>query len=375
MNDVLTERPSPNLDQVRNRFQNLHEFVSAARARLDRNYWDYLIGGAETETTVRRNRQALDSLAFRPRVLRNVNFTDTGTTFLGRKLTMPIALAPIGSIERFDAAACSAVANATGTFGCAMFQSSVAKPDIEITGKEVPEGLKIFQLYVRGDHAWVENFFDRAVKAGFGALCLTVDTHHYSRRERDISKRFLAASARDAAASQHQKALDWKQFGKLRKKYKQPLIIKGIATGEDAKLAVKHGADVIYVSNHGGRQLDHGAGAIEVLPEIVSAVKGKAEVIIDGSFCRGTDVLKAIALGADLVCVGRLYAFGMAAAGRDGIYRVLELLQDEIIRDMGLIGVNKLRELNKSFIRPAQPVRPPHVLSAFPYIDGPDDRY
>ena len=375
MNDVLTTKPGGNLDQVRDRFRNLHELVAAARAKLDRNVWDYLIGGVETETTVRRNRLAIDSLAFRPRILRDVNATDPSTKFLGRKLTIPVALAPIGSIERFDPAACRAVANATGTFGCAMFQSSVAKPDIEETGKEVPEGLKIFQLYVRGDHAWIEAFFDRAVKAGFGALCLTVDTHHYSRRERDISKRYQAASVRDLAASGFQKALDWKQFDKLRKKYKLPLIIKGIATAEDAKLAVQHGVDVIYVSNHGGRQLDHGAGTIDVLPEVVKAVKGKAKVIIDGGFCRGTDVIKAIALGADLVCVGRLYGFGMAAAGRDGIFRVLELLQDEMIRCMGLNGVNKLSELNPSYIRPAPPVRPPHVLSAFPYIDGPDDRY
>src|SRR4051812_26740837 len=234
MNDVLTEKPSPSLEQVRNRFHSLHEFVSAARARLDRNYWDYLIGGAETETTVRRNRLAIDSLAFRPRVLRDVNHTDTSTTFLGRKLTMPIALAPIGSIERFDPDACKAVASATGTFGCAMFQSSVAKPDIEETGKVVPEGLKVFQLYVRGDHAWVQAFFDRAVKAGFGALCLTVDTHHYSRRERDISKRYQAASNREPDAARFQKGLDWAQFDKLKKKYKLPLIVKGIATAEDA---------------------------------------------------------------------------------------------------------------------------------------------
>jgi isopentenyl diphosphate isomerase/L-lactate dehydrogenase-like FMN-dependent dehydrogenase len=375
MNDVLTAKPAENLHQVHERFQNLHEFISAAHARLNRNYWDYLIGGAETETTVRRNRLGLDSLAFRPRILRNVNSTDTSATFLGRKITMPVALAPIGSIERFDPNACRSVANAAGTFGCPMFQSSVAKPEIEETGKEVPNALKIFQLYVRGDHSWVEAFFDRAVKAGFGALCLTVDTHHYSRRERDIAKRFQAASARDADAARYQQSLDWAQFDKLRKRYKLPLVIKGIATAEDAKLAVEHGVDVIYVSNHGGRQLDHGAGSIEVLPEIVREAKGKAEIIIDGSFCRGTDVLKAIALGANMVCVGRLYAFGMAAAGRDGIFRVLELLQDEMIRDMGLIGVNKLSELNPSYIRPAQPVRPPNVLSAFPFIDGPDDRY
>jgi isopentenyl diphosphate isomerase/L-lactate dehydrogenase-like FMN-dependent dehydrogenase len=379
MNDVQNAKPLQDahrsIEHVREQFQNLHEFVAVARARLDRNVWDYLVGGAETETTLRRNRLAIDSLAFRPRILRNVNFTDTSTTFLGRKVTMPVALAPIGSIERFDPGACAAVANAAGSFGCPMFQSSVAKPDIEATGKEVPNGLKIFQLYVRGDQAWVEAFFDRAVAAGFGALCLTVDTHHYSRRERDISKRYHAASARDPEASRHQKSLDWAQFDKIKAKYKLPLIVKGIATAEDAKLAVEHGVDVIYVSNHGGRQLDHGLGSIDVLPEIVAAAKGRAKIIIDGGFCRGTDVVKAIALGADMVCVGRLYAFSMAAAGRDGIFRVLELLQDEMTRAMGLLGVNRVDELDPSYLRAAPPVRQPHVLSAFPYVDPPDDRY
>jgi glycolate oxidase len=375
MNDMTPVKPPSSLDHVRERFQNLHEFVAVARARLDRNVWDYIIGGVETETTLRRNRLAIDSLGLRPRVLRNVNFTDTSTTFLGRKLTMPVALAPIGSIERFDPDACLAVANAAGTFGCGMFQSSVAKPEIELTGRETPQGFKVFQLYVRGDQAWVEAFLDRAVDAGFGALCLTVDTHHYSRRERDISKRYAAASMRDPEASRHQKGLDWAQLDKIKKRYKLPLIIKGVATAEDAKLAVEHGVDVIYVSNHGGRQLDQGVGSLDVLPEAVAAAKGKAKIIIDGGFCRGTDVVKAIALGADLVCVGRLYAFGMAAAGRDGIYRVLELLQDEMIRAMGLCGVNKLDELDPSYVRAAPPVRTPHVLSAFPYVDGPDDRY
>src|SRR3954466_6897355 len=314
MNDVSTAKPLSSMDEVRDRFLNMHEIVLAARAKLDRNYWDYLIGGAETETTVRRNRLALDSLAFRPRILRNVNSTDTSATFLKRKFTMPVALAPIGSIERFDPAATAAVANAAGSFGIPMFQSSVSKPELEVTAKEVPDGLKIFQLYVRGDQAWVEAIFDRAVAAGFGALCITVDTHHYSRRERDISKRYSAASARTSEHSQFQSSLDWAQFDKLRKRYKQPLIVKGVATAEDAKLAVEHGVDVIYVSNHGGRQLDQGLGTIDMLPEIVPAVHGRAEIIVDGGFCRGTDVIKAIALGADMVCVGRLYVYGMAAA-------------------------------------------------------------
>ena len=375
MNVVPSVKPLKGLEEIRDRFQNLHEIVAAARAKLDRNIWDYLIGGVETETTVRRNRLALDSLAFRPRILRNVNSTDASAKFLKRTFKMPVALAPIGSIERFDPAATAAVANAAGTFGCPMFQSSVSKPEPEETAKEVPDGLKIFQLYVRGDQAWVEAIFDRVVAAGFGALCLTVDTHHYSRRERDISKRYHAASARSPEHALHQKSLDWAQFDKIRAKYKLPLILKGIATAEDAKLAVEHGVDVIYVSNHGGRQLDHGLGTIDMLPEVVAATAGRAEIMIDGGFCRATDVVKAIALGADMVCVGRLYGFGMAVAGRDGIFRVLELLHDEMGRTMGLLGVNRLDELDPSYVRAAPPVRPPHVLSAFPYVDAPDDRY
>jgi len=363
------------MDEIRTRFQNLHEIVAAARARLDRNVWDYLIGGAETETTLRRNRLAIDSQALRPRILRDVNGTDTAGRLFGRALTMPVALAPIGSIERFDPGASAAVANAAGTFGCAMFQSSVSKPELEDTGRETPEGLKIFQLYVRGDQAWIEAIFDRALAAGFGALCLTVDTHHYSRRERDIAKRYHASSARTEEHGRYQKALDWRQLERLRARYDVPLIVKGIATGEDARIAVDHGVAGIYVSNHGGRQLDHGLGTLDMLPEIVAAVAGQAEILVDGGFCRGTDVVKAIALGADVVCIGRLYAYGLAAAGRDGVLRVLELLQDEIGRAMGLLGVNRMDELSPTYLRPAQPVTVPHALSAFPYIERPDDVY
>jgi len=370
MNDVLTAKPLSGIDQVRKQFHNLHEFVAVARTRLDRNNWDYLIGGAETETSLRRNRLALDSLAFRPRILRDVTCTDTSSTFLDRKITMPVALAPIGGTDRFDPAGTPAVADAAGSFGCPMFHSSVSKSAVEETGKAVPSGLKVFQLYVHGDHTWVEATLDRAVAAGFGALCLTVDNHHHV-----LAKRYYTVPARDPNAARYQKALDWTQVDKIRTRYKLPIIIKGIAIAEDAKRAVEHGIDVVYVSNHGGRQLDHGAGTTDMLPEIVAAIKGKAEIVVDGGFCRGTDVLKAIALGAELVCIGRLYAFGMAAAGRDGILRVLELLQDEIFRSMALLGVNKLSELNASYLRAAQPVRPPHALSAFPYLDAPDDSY
>jgi len=370
MNDASASQPLQGIDHVREQFHNLHEFVAVARAKLDRNVWDYLIGGAETETTVRRNRLALDSLAFRPRVLRDVNSTDTSTTFLGRKIAMPVALAPIGSIERFDPNACASVADAAGTFGCPMFQSSVAKPDIEQTGKVVPNGLKIFQLYVRGDQAWVEAIFDRAVKAGFGALCLTVDTHHYSRRERDISKRYHAASSRDPNASRHQKALDWAQVDKCKKKYKLPIVIKGIATAEDAKLAVDHGVDVIYISNHGGRQLDHGLGTIDTLPEIAAAVNGRVPIVLDGGVTRGTDVVKALALGATAVNIGKLQGWGLGAGGQAGLVKVLELLEEEITIDMALMGVTSVDQLNPKYVCKAAPVIFAHEMSAFTHIPG-----
>ena len=362
------------MDEVRERFQNLHEIVVAARHKLDRSIWDFLIGAAETETTTRRNRLALDSLAFRPRVMRNVGSTDCSSSFLGTKTRIPVMPAPIGSIERFDPAGAALVADAAGAFGCPMFLSSVAAPELEEVAKS-GTGVKFFQLYVRGDQGWVENFLDRAVAAGFDGLCLTVDTHHYSRRERDIAKRYHAASPRTMEHAKYQKAVDWAQFDLRRKKYKLPLMLKGIATAEDAMLAVEHGVDVIYVSNHGGRQLDHGLGSIDVLPEVVAAVKGRAQIIVDGGFCRGTDIVKAIALGANAVGIGRLYGYGLAAAGRDGVTRVLELLEDEMIRCLGLLGVNRLDELNPSYLRAAPAVTTPHVLSAFPYIDPADNRY
>ncbi|MDU1695748.1 MAG: alpha-hydroxy acid oxidase, partial [Bradyrhizobium sp.] len=154
-----------------------------------------------------------------------------------------------------------------------------------------------------------------------------------------------------------------------------PLIIKGIATAEDAHIAVDHGVDWIYVSNHGGRQLDHGRGAMHVLPEIVAAVNGRAKIMVDGGFCRGTDIVKAIACGADLVGVGRLQCWALAAAGEDGIVRMLELLEDEVIRTLGLLGLASFAELNTSYLHPATATHPPSVFSAFPLVDIAPYRY
>src|SRR5262249_47534716 len=184
----------------------------------------------------------------------------------------------------------------------------------------------LYQLYVRGNEAWVDDHVERAIAHSYAGFCLTVDTAHYSRRERDIAKRFVTAGRRRVQGRAFQSALDWRTVKRIKPRFKIPLIIKGIATAEDAAIALDHGVEWIYVSNHGGRQLDHGRGAMDVLPEVVKAVAGRAKIIVDGSICRGTDIVKAIASGADLVGMGRMQCFALAAGGEAGVVRLLELL-------------------------------------------------
>src|SRR5262245_590529 len=271
-------------------FQALHEIVAKARQNLNQNDWDYIVGATETETTLRRNRLALDQIAFRPRVLRDVSRIDATVERFGRRLRLPLVFAPVGALESFHQDAAAAVVRAAREFGVAHMLSSVCEPGLEKVAEAAPDGLRMFQLYVRGDDAFVDDFCARAIKNGYGAFCLTVDTAIYSRRERDVAKRFVTAGRRRASGREFQAALDWRTVKRLKDKFKIPLIIKGIATGEDAKLAVEHGVDWIYVSNHGGRQLDHGRGSMDVLPEVVEAVAGRAKVMVDGSFNRGTDI-------------------------------------------------------------------------------------
>jgi isopentenyl diphosphate isomerase/L-lactate dehydrogenase-like FMN-dependent dehydrogenase len=377
MNDGAPIRPARNVELGASgeEYQNLHEFVRKARARLNQNAWDYIVGASETETTMRRNRMALDEIAFRPRVLRNVAQVDPSAELFGRKLRLPVMIAPVGALEIFDPAAGAAVARGAGTFGAAHMLSSVSEPGLENTAKAAPDALRIYQLYVRGDDAFVEDVVSRTIANGYAAFCLTVDTAHYSRRERDIAKRYVRESRIRATGGDFQKGLEWRTVKLIKEKFKIPLVIKGIATAEDAAIALDHGVDWIYVSNHGGRQLDHGRGAMHVLPEIVQAVAGRAKIMVDGSFCRGTDIVKAIASGADLVGIGRLQCWALAAAGEAGIVRMLELLEDEVIRCLGLLGVTSFAELNKSYLHPATPTNLPSVFSAFPLLDIEPYRY
>lgn len=359
-------------------YMTLHEFVHQARINLHQNTWDYLAGGSETETTQVRNRLALESIAFRPRVLRDVSSIDASGDVLGKRMRLPVVLAPIGSVESFTPEGGIAPAQAADQFGCDHMLSSACEPGLEEVAKSVTSP-SMYQLYVRGDRAFVDDVAERVIASGYRAFCFTVDTAVYSRRERDIAKRYLPRGRQRAWAAGenarlYQAALNWSDVAHFKSKYKIPLVLKGIMTAEDARIAVEHGTEVVYVSNHGGRQLDHGRGAAAAIREIVDAVEGKAEVWVDGGFMRGIDLVKAIALGANAIGLGRLQGFALAAGGIPAMVRALELLENEVISALGLLGVTSLAELNESYLAAAEPI--PAGLNAitlltrmYPHLD------
>src|SRR5258706_2808485 len=356
-------------------FLTLREIVAAARANTAPGPWSYLIGGAETETTVRRNRLALDSIAFRPRVLRDMSKIDNSAPFLAqfspRRMRLPVMLAPIGGLESLVEGGAASAARGAAQFGVPQMLSSVCQPGLEATAAAA-ETTRDFQLYVRGDDAWVDDHVRRARDHGYSAFCLTVDVAMYSRRERDLIGRYVKPwRATAPAGSAFQSGLSWDQVKRFQDMHDLPLIIKGIATAEDAEIALRHGVEAIYVSNHGGRQLDHGLGSIAVLPQVVAAVAGRADVWVDGGFMRGTDVVKAVALGARTVGLGRLPCLGLAAAGTPGLLRVLELLEVEVRTCLGLLGVTSFAELSPAHVTAAPPVGEHHVFSAFPLLGEP----
>jgi isopentenyl diphosphate isomerase/L-lactate dehydrogenase-like FMN-dependent dehydrogenase len=350
-------------------FATLHEIVAAARRRLDPQTWDYLIGGGGTETTVARNRLALDSWALRPRILRNVAAVDPGATVFGKAISLPVALAPVGSVDSFDSGGLGTVARAADRFGVPVICGGLAPTGMETVAAE-SRGPKIYQAYLRGEDPRLDELAERAAGLGYDAFCITVDSAHPGRRERDIARRFVkpwvGAGVHGATGS----TLTWADVDRYKSRHPLPLILKGIGTAEDAALALEHGVDVIYVSNHGGRQLDHGRGTLEVLPEVIEVVSGRVPVWVDGGACRGTDVVKALALGASLVGIGRLYLYGLAAASQAGVERVLDLLAAEIWEALSLCGVTTSAELDRTHLAPATAPRRAHVLSAFPLLSN-----
>jgi glycolate oxidase len=348
-------------------YVSAQEIILAAREKLEQGPWDYLVGGSETETTMRRNRLGFDRLAFRPRILVDVSEVDASTTFLGHRLRVPVLLAPIGSMQTFDPDGAAAVTRAAGEFGTIHVVSSVTEPSLEEIAAATPNP-KVFQLYVHGDWDWTRAILDRVKAAGYVGLCITADTALYSRRERPLLSRYMPPTRRARTEPQWLASLTWEKLDRIKEYAGLPFMLKGVATAEDAALAVQHGVDVIWVSNHGGRQLDHGRGSVDVLPEIVQAAAGRARIILDGGIQRGSDVLKALALGADVVAIGKLQGFGLAAGGADGVVRILELLELELVAAMGLLGVTRLDQVTAAHICTAEPVNWPHEMSAFPNL-------
>ena len=356
------------VSQTEGEFLCLHEIVHRAHNNLNRNYWDYLAGGSESEATLRRNRMAFDRLALKHRVLRDVSSVSARRRVLGHDLRLPVLLAPIGALQSFDPDGGAAAARAAHAFGTMNIHSSVSEPDLERTAAAAPNP-KVFQLYVRGDDDWVDEIARRAIAAGYTAFCITVDTAHYSRRERDIAKRFVKPWRIDNRNMEFQGAFNWDNVKRFKDRHDIPLVIKGIGTGEDAALCVEHGVDVVYVSNHGGRQLDAGRAALDVLPEAVAAVDGKAEVWVDGGVLRGTDVVKAVALGANAVGIGRLSAAALAAGGETGVVTMLELLENEAATALGLMGCTGWHDLGPEYLAKGGVTARPSVFSAYPLLD------
>jgi glycolate oxidase len=343
------------------------EVVEVARKNLTQDVWDYLTGAAESETTLRRNRWALDSIAFLPRVCRDVSTVDTSTEFLGHRLRIPVMLAPIGSLQAIHEGGGAASCAAAAKFGTMAMISSITLPSLEDCAKAA-EGPKIFQLYVRGDKDWIREILGRVKAAGYVALAVTVDSAVYGIRERQLMNRYQPPSVRAQTNRHLQSAITWELIDWIRAEWNGPFILKGVATAADAKLAIERGIDIIYVSNHGGRQLDHCLGAVESLSRVVAAVNRKAKVVVDGGFLRGSDVIKALALGADAVLIGRLQGWALAAGGSDGLVRSLELLEREIRNTLGLLGLTSFAELNEDYICRTDALGPCHEMSTFPHL-------
>jgi isopentenyl diphosphate isomerase/L-lactate dehydrogenase-like FMN-dependent dehydrogenase len=333
-------------------FETTTEIVHTAQQKLDAEVWDYITGGAETEMSIRRNREAIEALAFRARVLRDVTEIDTSTTLLGSKLRIPYILAPVGGLQGVTADGAASQVRGACAFGTLPVVSSVSLPSLEESAAASADD-KWFQLYVRGDFAWIEEIVGRVRANGFRGLVITADVAIYGNRERQKLQRFTPQGRRNIGGEDYQAALDWDMLDRIRAIAGIPVIVKGIQAAEDAELALEHGVDAVWVSNHGGRQLDHAVGTLDVLPEVVSVVRGRVPVIVDGGFMHGTDILKAIAVGATAVAAGRMHAWALGAGGVPALVRMLELVENEVVTSMGLLGVTSLKQLNPSYLRRA----------------------
>ncbi|MBM3735384.1 MAG: alpha-hydroxy-acid oxidizing protein [Acidobacteria bacterium] len=359
----------PSLDEL----VNVFEFEPICRARIPKQNYDFIAGGVDAEWSLRHNREAFDKIALRPRMMVDTSGLDVSTTVFGDKLEMPILIAPTAGHGLANPEGEVATAKAAAHVKTILILSTNSTQPYEKVA-QASTFPKWFQLYPGPDLEGTRERVERAVGAGFKLICLTVDAGWNSHRERLLRNRLRtqtppgvnspqSARRRQREGEEPQKPppyrlsttlmhrLDWRFFADLKKYAKVPVIIKGIMTGEDAALAVKHGADGVVVSNHGGRYLDYAAATIEMLPEVVKAVNGRIPVLVDSGFRRGTDILKALAIGAKAVCVGRPPLWGLGAYGEQGVVRVLELLQSELALAMGLSGRSNLASIDHSLLK------------------------
>src|SRR3989442_1332370 len=343
-----------------------------AREKVPRTTFDYIAGGAEDEVSLRRNREAYDKWALRPRILTDVSKRDTRAVVLGERVTMPILAAPTSFHALVHPDGEVATARGVAAAGTIMVASTIStKPLEEVSAAVDAPGW--FQLYVYKARTVREELVQRAVKAGYKALCLSVATPILGRRERDERNAFtlppgfgianLKPAGLDgmpevdhgSAFAQYvanllDPSISWEGVEWLKSVSPLPLVVKGIMTAEDAVLAVDHGVEGIVVSNHGGRQLDSTLGSLDALPDVVAAVRGRIEIYLDGGIRRGTDVLKALALGANAVLVGRPVLWGLALGGAEGVQAVLGQLRTELDTAMALVGRATVKDIDASLV-------------------------
>ena len=345
------------------------DYEQVAEERLEPGPWAYLAGGSGDEWTLRENRAAFARWTFRPRVLCDVSEISTATTVLGSRIELPVVVAPVAYQQLYDPEGECATARAAAAVGTALAVSTFSTRSHEELAAAAPGLVQWCQLYVFQDRGFTREHLAGAADAGCSAVVLTVDTPRLAQRERDLRTGFEIPSdlplpyARDAIGtaaanpaaqfSLLDASVSWRDIEWIAGDSRLPVILKGVATAEDARLAVEHGAAAIIVSNHGGRQLDGVPATLDSLPEVVEAVEGRVEVYLDGGIRRGTDVAKALALGARAVLAGRAPVFGLAVAGEDGARHVLELLRDELALALCLLGCASPEELTPAHVRRA----------------------
>lgn len=353
---------------------NIYEYESLAKERLPQAEYDFIAGGATDEITLRRTRAVFDAIMLRPRMLVDISQPDLSTTVLDHAVAFPILVDPAGGHGRAHAEGELATVRAAGAMGTLMVLSSGSTYRLEEVA-QAATGPIWFQQYLYKDRDLTQRMAHRAQEAGFSGLCLTLDSTVRAKRERNIRNVYSSPPSPNYAGLEVQeygwnlssdaprgvntlidRAASWPYVSWLAAHTPLPLVVKGIMTAEDARLCADHGVRGIIVSNHGARQLDTTFASIEVLPEVVDAVAGRCEVYLDGGIRRGTDVLKALALGARAVFIGRPLFWGLAVDGEAGVKSILQMLRDELETAMGMCGRPTMASIDRSLLGTVSPI-------------------